>query len=359
MGDCFTNHIGRIRLKHSSSLRAVAAIQSVRRDGLVARLKYLLAGGIRPSRDWLAEPAPYRQILEVFFRFSEAIMFARRWIKGLGICRWAATLAILAALALANASAAWAQDDLKEATAAAEAAPAAAAPAAEGAPASAGKPAEAAPPPAKSQLMFYYEALGMKYVIAFLAISFTFVALVVMNFLTMRRDAIVPAALVEGFEAQLNEKNYQGAYELAKNDESFLGHVLSAGLAKLSAGYPQAIEAMQEIGEEESMKLEQRLSYIALIGTIAPMVGLLGTVDGMVASFQVIANSTTQPKPSELAQGISMALITTLVGLWIAIPAIAFFGIFRNRMARMVLEVGVLSEGLMARFSNVGGGAKK
>jgi biopolymer transport protein ExbB len=175
-----------------------------------------------------------------------------------------------------------------------------------------------------------------------------------MNFLTLRREAIVPTALVEGFEAHLNEKRYQDAYDLAKSDDSFLGHVLAAGLGKLQSGYAQAVEAMQEVGEEESLKLEQRLSYIALIGTVAPMFGLLGTVDGMVASFQVIAKSTTQPKPSELAQGISMALITTLVGLWLAIPAIIFFGVMRNRMTRLMLEVGVMSEGLMGRFSTVG-----
>ncbi|HEX4128938.1 MAG TPA: MotA/TolQ/ExbB proton channel family protein [Pirellulales bacterium] len=247
-----------------------------------------------------------------------------------------------------------AQDDAKDAAAAA---------AAGENPAPAGAPAGApgastdettAPPVAESQLTFFYNALGLKYVIAFSIISFAFVALVVMNFLTLRRNSIVPTALVEGFEAHLNEKRYQDAYELAKSDDSFLGHVLAAGLGKLQSGYAQAIEAMQEVGEEETLRLEQRLSYIALIGTIAPMVGLLGTVDGMVQSFQVIARSTTQPKPSELAQGISMALITTLVGLWIAIPAIMFFGIFRNRMSRFVLEVGVMSEGLMGRFSTVG-----
>jgi hypothetical protein len=64
------------------------------------------------------------------------------------------------------------------------------------------------------------------------------------------------------------------------------------------------------VGEEENMKLEHRLSYVALIGTIAPMVGLLGTVDGMIISFSVIANSATQPKPSELAQGIATALVS-------------------------------------------------
>ena len=216
---------------------------------------------------------------------------------------------------------------------------------------------EAKKPAQQTQLGFFFGALGWFYSPVFLGISFVFVALVVMNYLVMRRDQIVPGALVESIEVQLNEKKYQEAYDTAKADESFLGHVLSAGLGKLfgGGGYPQALEAMQEVGEEETMKLEHRLSYIALIGTISPMVGLLGTVDGMVASFKVIASSETQPKPSELAQGISTALVTTLVGLWLAIPAILVFGIMRNRLARLTLEVGILSEALMGRFSNVAG----
>ena len=201
------------------------------------------------------------------------------------------------------------------------------------------------------------QALGWFYSIVFLALSFSLVALVVMNLLTAQRRSVLPDGLVQGFEAQLNEKKYQDAYEMAKNDDSFLGRVLSAGLAKLSSGYQPAIEAMQEVGEEENMKLEHRLSYMALIGTISPMVGLLGTVQGMISSFSVIASRETTPPPSELAKGISTALFTTLVGLFIAIPAIAIYNILRNRVARLVLEVGIVSEGLMGRFSGVG--AKK
>lgn len=207
--------------------------------------------------------------------------------------------------------------------------------------------------PEKSVLAWFFESLGWTYTLAFLTISFSFVALLVMNLVSCRREAVMPQALIDGFETLFNEKRFQEAYELAKNDESFLGQVLSAGLAKLSSGYPQALEAMQEVGEEQAMRMEHRLSYIGLIGTISPMVGLLGTVDGMVRSFSVIANSTTTPKPSELARGISTALITTLVGLTIAIPAVIVYGIFRNRIARLVLEVGIVSEGLMSRFSSV------
>ena len=106
------------------------------------------------------------------------------------------------------------------------------------------------------------------------------------------------------------------------------------------------------------MKLEHRLSYMQLIGTISPMIGLLGTVHGMIQSFQMIAIGGTAPKPADLAQGISTALFTTLIGLGIAIPAIAIYSILRNRISRLVLEVGILSEGLMSRFENVGGQQK-
>jgi biopolymer transport protein ExbB len=214
---------------------------------------------------------------------------------------------------------------------------------------------ESAPAPRRSYLAWLYDSLGLLYSVIFLGLSFALVAVFVMNLLAARREVILPPQLIAGFEAQLNAKKYQEAYELAKNDDSFLGKVLSAGLARLSSGYPQAVEAMQEVGEEENMNLEHRLSYLALIGTISPMFGLLGTVDGMVQAFEVIARSTVSPKPSELADGIATALVTTLVGLWLAIPAICAFNILRNRFSRLVLEVGIVSENLMSRFQNVGG----
>lgn len=206
----------------------------------------------------------------------------------------------------------------------------------------------------RSWLKWIVDALGPGYVLVFFGLSFTLVTLLVMNLLAAKRDNVCPVALVEEFEGLLDEKRYQEAYELAKTDESFLGQVLSAGLGKISKGYNYAIEAMQEVGEDENMKLEHRLSYMALIGTISPMVGLFGTVHGMISSFSEIALSGSTPSASKLAEGISTALFTTLLGLAIAIPAIAFYNILKNRVARLVLEVGILSENLMERFEHVG-----
>jgi len=226
--------------------------------------------------------------------------------------------------------------------------------AADGAPA--GSPASD-----QSLLGWFIESLGLTYLVVFLLLSVTLVSLFVMNMLAARRDTLCPAELIEEFGARLDANDNQGAYDLARNDESVLGQVLAAGLAKVSRGYSKAIEAMQEVGEEESMKLEHRLSYMALIGNLSPMIGLFGTVQGMIASFQVIARGGASPKPSELAEGISTALFTTLVGLAIAIPAIAAYNVLRNRVARLLLEVGVESENLMSKFEDLSpkAGAKK
>ena len=278
------------------------------------------------------------------------------WISLIPCVLWLVLpLGVFSLASLAQPTSAWAQEDPEEAAApAADPEEAAPAPAADAAAANPDPNAAETKKPEQSALAWFFEAMGWIYSVAFLALSFMLVSIFIMNVLQSRRDSIVPVALVEAFESHLNEKRFQEAYELAKNDESFLGQVLSAGLGKLKEGYAQAVEAMQEVGEEENMKLEHRLSYIALIGTISPMVGLLGTVDGMIRSFMVIANSSTAPKPAELAAGISTALVTTLVGLLLAIPAIGAYNILKNRVQRLVLEVGIISEGLMSRFQNVG-----
>ena len=217
----------------------------------------------------------------------------------------------------------------------------------------AGEPAKPTKPP-QSLLAFFFNALGIRYTVAFLIISFTFVAYFVMNLLSLRRDAVCPRHLAAAFEANLNEKKFQEAFDLAKSDESMLGQMLAAGMQNLQAGYDKALDAMGQVGEDENMKLEHRLSFLSLVGSIAPMVGLLGTVDGMVASFMVIAGSDTAPKPSKLAEGISMALITTLVGLVLAIPAVVAFNMMKNRLSRLVMETGQQASTLMGRFETMG-----
>ncbi|MBX3423027.1 MAG: MotA/TolQ/ExbB proton channel family protein [Pirellulaceae bacterium] len=207
-------------------------------------------------------------------------------------------------------------------------------------------------PASTNMLVWTFQALGWMYTIIFLALSITLVFLIVMNLISSRRDNICPADLVEGVEQHLASGKSDLATELIRSDGSFLGQVVSAGLSRLDRGHAAAIEAMQEVGEEETMKLEHNLGYMALIGNISPMIGLFGTVQGMISAFRTIAVSGSTPAAGDLAMDISTALFTTLAGLAVAIPAIAIYNILRNRVQRMTLQVGVTSEGMLQRFIN-------
>jgi biopolymer transport protein ExbB len=272
------------------------------------------------------------------------------------------TLAVLVGLVLAGPESALGYQDTQPPAAAPPATPPTEGTPAEGTPAPATTPAAttdaAAQPTAQTTTMLGMIASGLGWVWGpiFLLLSFVMVAILMMNILALRRDTLLPASFVEMFESKLQAKDYQGAYDTARADDSFVARVLAAGLGRLNRGYEEAIEGMQEVGEEESMTLEHKISYLALIGAVAPMLGLLGTVQGMIASFTVIATSESAPKPKELAAGISTALVTTLAGLIVAIPAMVAFSLLKNRMSRIVLEVGTVSEGLMARFSRKPGG---
>lgn len=201
-----------------------------------------------------------------------------------------------------------------------------------------------------SYLVWFVTALGPIFAPAFAITSVLFVMFVVMNAIAITRKNIAPQEMIEEFKQKLEEKNFQEAYEIAKESETPLGRILAAGLARMSGGYDAASQTMTDVADEEVMRMEQKLGYLALIGTISPMLGLLGTVVGMVQSFQVIAIQGTAPQASELAKGISTALITTEVGLFIAIPAMIAYELFRNRLMLLVLELSVQTENLMSRF---------
>ncbi len=200
-------------------------------------------------------------------------------------------------------------------------------------------------------LMWMLRSLGWFFSIVFAFLSITMVALVVICIVNLRRSQIVPENLVEDFGKLIDENRFQEAYECAKDDESLLGQALSTGLARMPSGYEKASQAMQDVTQAESMRLEHQLGYLALIGNIAPMIGLFGTVVGMIASFQAIASGGAAPSPQKLAEGIATALFTTEIGLAIALPALAAYDILKNRLARLILEVAVVSESFMGRFS--------
>lgn len=207
--------------------------------------------------------------------------------------------------------------------------------------------------PGKNYLVWMFTALGWVFTPVFILMSLTTVALIVMNMMSIRRKNLVPEPLVAEFGDLMENQKFQEAYTVAKESDSLLGRVLASGLAKVPSGYDKAVQTMQDVGQEETMKLEHQIGYLALVGNLAPMVGLFGTVVGMINSFQIIAAGGSAPSPQKLAEGIATALFTTMIGLAIALPSLAIYDIFKNRLARFILEIGIISDNYLGRFSNV------
>jgi biopolymer transport protein ExbB len=126
--------------------------------------------------------------------------------------------------------------------------------------------------------------------------------------------------------------------------------VVAAGLPKLNASFEAMEKSLEEMMEEENTKLYGRLSWLSLIAAVAPMMGLLGTVGGMIGAFNQIAASKGQATPDQLANNISMALITTMLGLMVAIPVTAAFVFLRNRVVAYSLEISAVIEDMFERF---------
>ena len=183
-------------------------------------------------------------------------------------------------------------------------------------------------------------------------VSLAAVALIVENFLSIRRDHMVPAYLIDEVRGHIEAKKYGEAQQACREDGSFLAQVVGAGLGQIGAmfGFFDMQNAMQEVSEREISKLYRKLEYLSFIATTSPMLGLLGTVTGMISSFNEIARTEGAARPSQLAGGISEALVTTCLGLVVAIPTLFFVAFFRRRIDGFVAESEVAVEKLMGHF---------
>ena len=211
--------------------------------------------------------------------------------------------------------------------------------------------AEAAPAAKGSQsfLRWMGEASGPIGVVI-LAMSFYLIAVVSWMAFEYRRSVALPERLIRDVGDLLALKQYTEAYQRLSESPSFLGKVLAAGVRKLPAGQVPAQRAMEMANDDATMAMEHRTTYLATVGTLGPMIGLVGTVYGMILSFRVIATAGASPQASQLAAGISTALFATLEGIALSIPAIFFHALFRNRIARLSLEVAMASESMLEQF---------
>lgn len=217
------------------------------------------------------------------------------------------------------------------------------------APSSTAPPAEDPLPQQGSFLKYCWDA-SPTFFILMAIISVLMVYLAITNLLRLQLSRLVPSGFISGLDELLTERKFKEAYELVKKEETPIGRVLQAGLDRLNLGYDRSLEAMLGTADEHRMKLDQSVSSVNVIAAVSPMLGLLGTVLGMIFAFQKIGLGT-QIKPALLAQDIGLALVSTLEGLVIAIPAIVVYSYLRNRIAWLMGIVESTAESYLSRFA--------
>ena len=212
-----------------------------------------------------------------------------------------------------------------------------------------------APPPefdlldivSKGGIMMY--PLGLLSVVA--------VVLILLFFLTIRRNMVVSNRYMRTAEALIEKKDYTGLLNYAKKRSECIARITQRTLGFAAKNTSAAFSELREVAEAEGSRqanmLSQRISYLADIGAIAPMVGLLGTVIGMIKSFLQISQGNFEGvRQMKLASGVSEALVTTAGGLVVGIIAMIFYSVFRSRVQRYIAELESAATHILALLSS-------
>ena len=186
--------------------------------------------------------------------------------------------------------------------------------------------------------------IGMSILLLLFALSMTAAYLVFEHLMTLRRGEIMPTHLGDQVRELLVAGRLDEANAVCRETPSFLAFVLLHGLAEVEGGWSAVEKALEDATAEQSARLFRKIEYLSVIGNIAPMVGLLGTVTGMIFAFQQVASTQGSAGAGELAEGIYQALVTTVGGLVVAIPSLGAFAIFRNRVDQLVAEAAYVAQ---------------
>lgn len=203
----------------------------------------------------------------------------------------------------------------------------------------------------KSGFMWFIESSGL-IGLFILILSIYFVATVSRLFWEFRLQIAMPPELVARVQELLAQRDFKGVFAAVKDDDSLYARLLTTGISELPNGLAEARDAVERVNESIRVEMEKRISILAVLGTLGPMIGLLGTLKGMIASFSVIAMYETTMKASQVAGGISEALLLTFEGVALSVPAIYFFSLFRNRVSVITTTAGLEADQFLRHFAH-------
>jgi biopolymer transport protein ExbB len=195
--------------------------------------------------------------------------------------------------------------------------------------------------------------MGIILWLALLAVSVAGLWLAIDSVLQIQQKKVVPQILVDKVREAMEQGDVMKALEHCEEEPGPMANILSSGFSNVEEGFEVVQDVVAVSADLESEKLLQRVSYLNLIGNLAPMLGLLGTVQGMIFAFKNLALGSGAAATGVLALNISQALFTTAAGLSIAVPAVGLYYFFRNRATNIILGMEGLTLDLIKVLRNV------
>lgn len=212
----------------------------------------------------------------------------------------------------------------------------------------------AVPGPGFFQIVTGAGLLGVLLWLTIFAASVAGIALIVDSFITIRASKIAPDTLVSEVRTAMEQGDVMKALKHCEDNPVPLSNILSAGFTNVEEGFEAIQDAVGVAADLEGEQLLQRVNYLNVVGNLAPMLGLLGTVQGMIFAFATLGTAAEgAAKQAALALNISQALFTTAAGLAVAVPAVAFFYFFRNKATKIILSMEGTTMDLIKVFRNV------
>jgi biopolymer transport protein ExbB len=194
------------------------------------------------------------------------------------------------------------------------------------------------------------ELLGSAVTWLLLLMSMSGIGLIVHLSLANRRKTVLPDELVRHIRANIKKKKFQTAIDVASKDDSYLGKILVAAFREAKFGFPAMMRALEQTADELATRRLRRIELLNVLGQVSPMIGLFGTVYGMILAFGAIVSAGGSADPVALAGGIGTALTTTFWGLVVAIPALAGYAVIRNKIDELTVEATIEAEEILNSF---------
>ena len=194
------------------------------------------------------------------------------------------------------------------------------------------------------------EVLGSLIIWFLMLLSVVSMGLIGTMALNSTRKTILPPEAVDEVRRLLAAGEYRQVMDLAGRDRSYFSQILSKAIGEASHGFSAVVHTLEQVSDELANRRLRRLEYLNVLGQVSPMIGLFGTVYGMILAFHAIVAAGGNADPVLLAGGISTALTTTFWGLVVAIPALAAYGMIRNQVDELTTEATLVAQELLNHF---------